>query len=198
MGSKRHKRNHSELRDNTITAVLDANVLYPMMLRDTLLRAAGVGCFRVHWSKEILDEVERNLVGDNRMNPRNAARLRRAMEAAFPAASVDGYQRLTPTMRNHVKDRHVAAVAVTTGATMIVTSNIRDFQALPQGIVAVAPDMFLQRLWAEDAALVRSAIERQAGAFMRPKLTPDTIVDRLRTVTPEFADLWFADRERSS
>ncbi len=42
----------------TTVAVLDADVLYPMVLRDTLLRAAAAGCFRMHWSARILDEVE--------------------------------------------------------------------------------------------------------------------------------------------
>ncbi|MCO5170385.1 MAG: PIN domain-containing protein [Planctomycetes bacterium] len=34
--------------------VLDANVLYPFTLRDTLLRAASRGLFQVYWSEQFL------------------------------------------------------------------------------------------------------------------------------------------------
>ena len=33
--------------------VLDANVLFPFTLRDTLLRAAAKGYFQVYWSEQI-------------------------------------------------------------------------------------------------------------------------------------------------
>jgi hypothetical protein len=44
----------------TFRVVLDANVLFPFSLRDTLLRAAAAGYFQVYWSTEILDETSRN------------------------------------------------------------------------------------------------------------------------------------------
>jgi hypothetical protein len=185
----------AELKDNTLTAVLDANVLYPMVLRDTLLWAAIEGCFRAYWSAEILNEVERNLVGDNRISSEGAHRLRRTMETAFPDALVDGYQHLIPAMRNHAKDRHVAAVAAVMGAKIIVTSNIRDFRLLPRGIRAMEPDKFLQQLWNEDANLVRVALQSQSDAYERPKLMPDAIVERLRKIAPGFAKLWQENSE---
>jgi hypothetical protein len=37
-------------------------VLYPLPLRDTLLRAAQQNLYAPRWSARILDEVERNLV----------------------------------------------------------------------------------------------------------------------------------------
>ena len=42
--------------------VLDACVLIPATLRDTLLRAAEQGMYRLHWSNQILEEVRRNLI----------------------------------------------------------------------------------------------------------------------------------------
>lgn len=42
--------------------MLDANVLFPFTLRDTLLRAAAADVFQVCWSATILDEMSRNLV----------------------------------------------------------------------------------------------------------------------------------------
>jgi hypothetical protein len=36
--------------------VVDANVLFPLMLRDTMLRAAAADFYQLRWSEEILDE----------------------------------------------------------------------------------------------------------------------------------------------
>jgi hypothetical protein len=52
--------------------VLDANVLYPFTLRDTLLRAAAANFFQVYWSEQILDEATRNLVSDAIMEEKQA------------------------------------------------------------------------------------------------------------------------------
>lgn len=49
------------------------------------------------------------------------------MRAAFPNASVNGYQHLIAAMTNDAKDRHVAAAAVRGNAALIVTANLRDF-----------------------------------------------------------------------
>lgn len=84
--------------------VLDANVLFPFTLRDTLLRAAAAEYYQLRWSMEILDEMERNFVSEVAMSPDKAARLRRAMDNSFPEALVTGYEALTPAMKNHPKD----------------------------------------------------------------------------------------------
>jgi hypothetical protein len=41
--------------------LLDANVLFPFSLRDTLLRAAAAGFYQVRGSSRILDEMTSNL-----------------------------------------------------------------------------------------------------------------------------------------
>ena len=56
----------------TPRVVLDANVLYPFTLRDTLLRSAEAGLCQVYWSAQILDEATRNLVLGGRMTARQA------------------------------------------------------------------------------------------------------------------------------
>lgn len=114
--------------------VLDANVLYPFSLRDTLLRAAEAGLYQLYWSDEILDEAFRNLVGNGRMNEEKAMKLRAQMSRAFPESLVADYASLIPAMQNDPKDRHVSAAAVRCGAQVIVTTNLRDFAPLPEGI----------------------------------------------------------------
>jgi hypothetical protein len=75
--------------------VVDANLLYPFTLRDTVLRAAAAGFFQLRWTVEILDEVERNLVENGVMPADKAGRLRAKMEEHFPEALVTGYEVLT-------------------------------------------------------------------------------------------------------
>jgi hypothetical protein len=47
---------------SSIGVVLDACVLFPGSLRDTLLRAAQADLFRLYITEDILEEVRRNLV----------------------------------------------------------------------------------------------------------------------------------------
>ena len=69
-----------------MSVVIDANVLYPLTLRDTVLRAAAAGFYQLRWSKDILDEMERNLVAKGKISTDKAARLRATMETYFPEA----------------------------------------------------------------------------------------------------------------
>jgi predicted nucleic acid-binding protein len=166
--------------------VLDANVLYPFTLRDTLLRAAALGMFQAYWSQEILDETTRNLVADGRMSEEQAARLTAAMASAFPEALVDGYELLVSAMPNHEKDRHVAAAAVKAGAQVIVTNNLKDFGILPGGIEAQSPDDFLLDLFDLAPSEVVELLRLQAAALDRPPLALDQLLGGLNTAVPTF------------
>jgi predicted nucleic acid-binding protein len=169
-----------------IRAVLDANVLYPFTLRDTLLRAAAAGLFRVHWSEQILEEATRNLVGDGIVTADQAARLRSAMERAFPEALVTGYEGFVREMRNDEKDRHVAAAAHVARAQVIVTGDLGGFRQLPSGIQAEHPDGFLCRLLEPNPGLLSAVVREQASALRRPPRTLDDVLRALGKVVPTF------------
>ena len=110
-----------------LTAVLDACVLVPISLADTLLTFADAGLFQPLWSDLILVEVKRTMTGKLGMpEDRVTARLDQ-MNQAFPGATVTGFEHLIPSMTNHPKDRHVLAAAIEGGASTIVTANITDF-----------------------------------------------------------------------
>ena len=66
------------------SALLDACALYPQSLRDVLLRFAERDIYRLLWSADVLDEMERNLVKSAGLTAPKAARLRAIMEDAFP------------------------------------------------------------------------------------------------------------------
>src|SRR4051794_17228823 len=95
-------------------AGLDANVLYPLPLRDTLLRIAETELYDPYWSERILDEVARNLILDGRATEDQAGRLAAAMDGAFAGAAVpeEAIARLEPAMTNEPKDRHVLAATI--------------------------------------------------------------------------------------
>lgn len=143
--------------------VLDANVLFPFMLRDTLLRAAAADFYQLRWSAQILDEMTRNLASTGTMTAEKATRLREKMEANFPEADTRGFESLVLAMKNDEKDRHVAAAAVKAGAQVIVTANLDDFQLLPEGLEAQSPDEFLCNVFDLDPEAFVVLLREQAN-----------------------------------
>ncbi|WP_117214717.1 PIN domain-containing protein [Allorhizocola rhizosphaerae] len=132
----------------------DANVLYSRVLRDYLLYAADQEIIAITWSPQILaettDHLTRNVAGfDNAA----AQRLVRAMNHAFPYAEInpgpEHLQMLAEVSLPDENDRHVLAAALAAEATVLCTSNTKDFPASiadPFGIDVVTPDQLLSRL----------------------------------------------------
>jgi predicted nucleic acid-binding protein len=172
--------------------VLDACVLIPATLRDTLLRAAEKGMYRLHWSDEILDEVRRNLVKREMTSPENAQDLIDQMNNFFPEANVRGFEVLIPSMTNDKKDRHVLAAAVMSRSQVIITSNIKDFQkkALePFGIEAQTPDEFLTHLFYLKPTLMTEILSAQVRDLNDPPMTVSEVLEVLSIVVPDFVKL---------
>lgn len=166
--------------------VLDANVLFPFSLRDTLLRAADAGYYQLYWSEEILAEAHRNLVARGHITQEQADRLFSTMREAFPEAMVVDHEPLIEGMANDPKDRHVAAAAVKAGAQVIVTFNTNDFRTLPEGIEAQGPSTFLSNIFDLDPRGVIDLLRRQARALEKPPKTFDQLIDGLAKTVPGF------------
>lgn len=167
-------------------AFLDANVLYPFTLRDTLLRCAESDLYQPFWSAEVLDEATRNLVKNGVMAKTQAERLSAHIKLAFPEAMVDGHEDLVGAMRNHPKDAHVAAAAVKAGARVIVTFNLSDFENLPDGYEAQSPDEFLCHLHDLDPDMMLDIIRQQAADLTNPSRTAVEIAQALARQLPNF------------
>ncbi|GAB4211266.1 MAG: PIN domain-containing protein [Sandaracinaceae bacterium] len=165
--------------------VVDANVLFPLTLRDTVLRAAAAGFYQLRWSADILDEMERNLVSTGTMAADKAARLRATMEKHFPEAEVAGYSSLVAGLQNDEKDRHVVAAAVKAGAQVITTSNLKDFAPLPEGLEAQSPDEFLCNLFDLDPEGFVEMLREQSADLVKPPVTFDELLERLGRVVPD-------------
>ncbi|HEX5504304.1 MAG TPA: PIN domain-containing protein [Thermomicrobiales bacterium] len=173
--------------------VLDACVLVPAALRDTLLRAAQRGLYRPCWSEMILGEVERTLTRTGLATLAGARRLVAILRDRFPRAVATGYERLIPGMvTRDADDRHVVAAAVAAHAQVIVTFNLRDFPEVglvPYGLEAQHPDGFLTSLYELAPATLREVVAEQAAALRRPPRSYDDILDNLTGQVPEFARL---------
>jgi len=149
--------------------ILDACVLIPMPLADTLLRMAETPrLYSPKWSQTIIQEVERNLIAKWNMAPEKVRRREDAMRRHFPEAWVRGYEPLIEAMTNDDGDRHVLAAAVRSHAELIVTYNIRHFPAAaiePFEIEIQGPSTFLRGLYDLDPGLFVERLQEQAGAI---------------------------------
>lgn len=174
----------------SVGAVLDACVLVPASLRDTLLRAAEEDLYRVHWSEHILEEVRRTLVDRELADETGAERLVSTLRSYFPEAAVQGYEPIIASMPNRPGDRHVLAAAIVAGVQTIVTVNLKDFpsEALaPFGLEAQHPDTFLASLFDRHPDRLARILLEQAAELRKPPVTVSDLLTRLARHTPTFA-----------
>ena len=116
-------------------AMLDANVLVPSLLRDTLLTLGAGGMYQPRWSPVILGETRhairslRDAKGqDKEQTEAYIAHLFSETERSFPDSSITGWEHLEGTFGlRDPQDEHVVAAAVEGSAGVIVTENLRDF-----------------------------------------------------------------------
>lgn len=175
-------------------AVLDACVLVPIALADTLLRIAERELYRPLWSDRILAEATDAVI---EIYPNIAPELIRkrfvAMDEAFEDAGIEGWEALEATVTlPDVDDRHVVAAAIRGRADAIVTANIRDYPAdtlEPLGLEVVHPDDFLLDQLHLSPRIVLRVLREQADHTRNPPLTPVDLLIRLaRAGVPRFAD----------
>ena len=69
---------------SSFIVVLDANVLFPSSLRDTLLRAYEKSLYKMQCTEEILEEVQRNLVSKKQITEQQAHQLMDTIRKQFP------------------------------------------------------------------------------------------------------------------
>ena len=155
-------------------AVLDANVLFPTILREILVDLAGQGLYAPGWSPRILAEWRHA-----------AARLGSEQDAVAGAEIALLRARFPDADLPDPADRHVVEAALAGNARLIVTANLRDF---PQrlmaglGLRAMHPDAFLPNLLAQDRAAVTAAVQaaRDKAAALGGGMTVADMLARCR------------------
>lgn len=132
------------------TAILDANVMYPVNVFDILAQFCIDGLFTAKWSQDIDEEWTRNLLLDRSdLTPEQVLKRRDRQRVAIPDWEVEKekYQSLIEAINlPDMDDRHVLAAAIAGHADSIVTFNVKDFPShvLDQyDIEATHPDDFI-------------------------------------------------------
>ncbi|WP_232487593.1 PIN domain-containing protein [Burkholderia ubonensis] len=135
------------------TALLDACVLFPIAVADSLMSLATAGLFAAKWTQRIEQEWITNL---EELRPELKGRLevrRDGMREATPDWEVNesAWAPLVGNMKLPAPDdQHVLAAAIAGHADCIVTANLRDFPAefvSPYGIEVIHPDRFIINQW---------------------------------------------------
>jgi predicted nucleic acid-binding protein len=162
----------------TCIAFLDASVLYPATLRNLLMHLAVAGVFRPLWTNKVQDEWTAALLRDRPdLDAARLAHRRTLMDAYIYDARVIGYEPLIDGLvLPDPDDRHVLAGAIHGGATVIVTTNLRDFPAATlgaHGIEAQHPDAFVRALIEDHAEEVTAAVAEHRAALVNPPKRPD-------------------------
>lgn len=177
------------------TVVYDACVLYPAQLRDLLLHLAMTDLFRAKWSAHIHEEwIAALLKHRTDLHRDQLERTRKLMDSHVRDCLVTNYEHLIDGLRlPDANDRHVLAIAIYSGASLIVTENLRDFPSTDitqYGIEAIAPDDFVADVCELDAPQVLAAIKRHKQSLKNPPKTWTQYLDSLScTGMPRSASL---------
>jgi len=168
--------------------VLDACVLVPASLRDTLLRCAERRMYLPRLSSEILDELRRTLLEKLGRSPEQVDHLSAELNRHFADAGVEGFETLVALMTNDPGDRHVIAAAVKCGAEPSSLSTCGTFPTPRStlGIEVQHRDEFLVHLYRLNPDLIVNILHEEAAFIGR------TLAQLLAVLTqgvPNFAQL---------
>jgi predicted nucleic acid-binding protein len=171
-------------------AVPDACVLANFSLCDTLLRlAVAPSLYEPRWSAEIMAETVRTLEYRLAWPSTLTAHFQSELLSHFGDAWVKGHEPLVSRMENDEKDRHLLAAAVSCGAPIIVTFNLRHFRKEhlePWGVAALHPWSFLGTLYHQEPAAVMAKLREQAAD--RSRSLPE-LLNILGKTVPRFVEL---------
>lgn len=164
-------------------AVLDTNVIYPVIIRDLLFWFAHYDLYTPKWSNHIFDEwkdvMQRKGISFEEIEKRvNKANL------AFPDALVQNYECLVGHLDlPDEKDRHVLAAAIKTNAHVIVSNNIKDFPEVVlenYGLKIKSADDFLMDIIDLNAETAIKAFREMVLNKKNPDLDEYEVLDCLR------------------
>tara|TARA_R100000750_G_scaffold31677_2_gene20256 strand:+ start:1788 stop:2330 length:543 start_codon:yes stop_codon:yes gene_type:complete len=167
-----------------VKVLLDTCVLYPTVMREILLGAAGAGLFTPLWSGRILEEWAR---AARKLGPQGEAQARgevALVRAAWPRAEVVWKPSLEARLwLPDPNDAHVLAAAIAGNADVIITLNAKDFPRnvlAEEGLSRADPDAFLLGFWQAEPDLMAHVGEvvRQQAEILSGK--PWTIRDLMK------------------
>lgn len=166
-------------------AALDACVLFPNILRDSLLTLAEQDLFRPMWSTAILGEVRRNVLAKRDVDPAAIDRTPALMTSVFDGAMIDDadwWPLVAGLELPDPDDRHVLAAAIAGGAEInrhLQREGLPAARLAPHHIGAVHPDTFLLDQLDLAPAKILATLHRQAHRFRKPPMDLSGLLTRL-------------------
>jgi predicted nucleic acid-binding protein len=179
--------------DKNAAVVFDSSILYPARLKDLLIELSVLAhkhqLFRAKWTEQIHDEWISNLLKDRTdIAPAALLRTRQLMNKVVPDSIVTGYEhRIAALVLPDPDDRHVLAAAIECSATVIVTTNLRDFPAGQLSVCSVTakhPDDFLLEFLEDNEQLgydlLEQAVRCMKDRLKNPPYTWEQLFERLK------------------
>ncbi len=164
-------------------AVLDTNVIYPVIIRDLLLWFANYDLYTPKWSQNIIDEWQTVMERKGVSNEEAVKRVQK-INLAFPDAEVQNYYGLVDSLELPDKDDcHVLAAAIKINADIIVTNNIKDFPAVyldTFGLTAKTADDFLTDIIDLNQDEAIAAFKEMVLTKKNPALDEFMVLEQLR------------------
>ena len=165
------------------TAVLDACVLYPRLLRDVLLSLAQADLYTARWSVHIEVEWTRSLLKDRPAAQEQIQRTVVLMRDAVPDCLVTHYEDLVDSLDlPDPDDRHVLAAAIRGNADAIVSANVKDFPASVLSrfdIELQTPDQFVLNQLLLQPTVALAALKKMRERWARPAMNAEAMVSLL-------------------
>ena len=140
--------------------------------------------YQPKWSEEILAEAERNLA--RYIEPVTAKERIGELRELLPEALVGNYREYLVGRTNDPKDRHGVAAALSCKASIIVTSNVKDFRPIPRGLKTVQPDTFLYA-FVDKMDVVLDCLESVRAKWPTPPPL-EVLLRKLDRFAPQFAN----------
>jgi hypothetical protein len=175
------KTSNSAMAFEPSVAVFDACILYPFHLRNIIVQAAVDRLVDARWTDEIHDEWIRSLAADTPTIP--IERLQTTRRLMNDALTISGYEDLVPTVSLPDPDeRHVVAAAIAAGASIILTSNLKDFPAAAlkkYGLRRQTPDAFLTGLYDHVPDLVVGSLANARRNLNKSRVSASDFIEIL-------------------
>lgn len=148
------------------------------------MRLALTDLFKARWTDRIHDEWINALMREQRHSRETLEGVRDLMDRHVRDAKVHGYEKLIDSLQlPDPNDQHVLAAAIRSGASAIVTFNLKDFPAAslePFAIDVIHPDDFI--LYQIDMAptVCCRAIREQRLSLRNPEMDVDALLKSLQ------------------
>lgn len=171
-------------------AVLDTDVLVPIVACDFLLTAFDHGLYEPILAITTLAEIERTLIQDfSHLDPAAIRHRVATMQLALEDQLVDGQAVEVPAGINP-KDRHIIGAAVVAAAQVIVTNDRRlraEVEASELEQAALDLDTFAVMLWHSSPTDVRAVIDTMVAKRQRRPVSTDELTQALHRDMPSLA-----------